>query len=185
MMKCHRQKQRSDTEQGVVLLVTMVFLLLFAIVAAAVFRGSQTSIQALANMQWRAEAVNASNEVVALILSDYEGFILPALTRSMNTAGAPIGTFFSDVNGDGKADILVNVDAVECDYVIEVKPDDLNPDKPEDLACMNSTHLGSTTFCSEVQFFVTLIATDSVSAAQVQMEQGVGVRVSSVELCKF
>jgi hypothetical protein len=184
MMKGRRQKQRSDTEQGVVLLVTMVFLLLFAIVAAAVFRGSQTSIQAVGNMQWRAEAVNASNEAVASILSDYKGFILPALTR-MNAAGRPIGTFFSDVNGDGKADILVNVDAVECNYVIEVKPDDLDPDKPEDLACMNSSNLGSTSFCSEVQFFVTLTATDSVSAANVQMEQGVGVRVSSVELCKF
>lgn len=185
MKKVPLQPQRSGNEQGLVLLITMVFLLLFAIVATAVFRGSQTSVQAVGNMQWRTEAVNASNEVVANILSDYAGFIQPALTRGLMAAGAPGAAFYSDVNGDGKADILVTVDAIECSYVSAVKQEDLDPDQPEDLACMNSANMNSPTFCSEVQFSVLLTATDPVSAANVQMEQGVGVRVTGVELCKF
>lgn len=177
--------QRSGNEQGSVLLVTMVFLLLFAIVATAVFRGTQTSVQAVGNMQWRTEAINASNEVVANILSDYDGFIQPALTRGMSAPGAPSREFSSDVNGDGKADVKVHVDAVECSYVAEVKQEDLDPDKAEDLVCMNSANMASTTFCSEVQFSVELTATDPVSSAKVQIEQGVGVRVTGVEICKF
>jgi hypothetical protein len=179
------QLHRSGNEQGLVLLTTMVFLLLFAIVATTVFRGSLTSIQAVGNMQWRTEAVNASNEVVANILSDYAGFIQPALTYGLMATGTTGTAFYSDVNGDGKADILVTVDAIECSYVSAVKQEDLNPDKPEDLACMNSANMHSSTFCSEVQFAVLLNATDPVSAANVQMEQGIGVRVTGVELCKF
>lgn len=185
MMNPRFQIRHSRQEQGSVLLVTMVFLLLFAIVATAVFRGSQTSVQAVGNMQWRTEAINATNEAVANILSDYDGFIQPALTRGMNAPGAPSGAYSSDVNGDGKPDIAVKVDAVECGYVAEVKQEDLDPEKPEDLICMNSANMASTTFCSEVQFALTLTATDPVSEANVQIEQGVGVRVSGVEVCKF
>lgn len=165
------------------LLVTMVFLLLFAIVATAVFRGSQTSVQAVGNMQWRTEAINASNEVVANILSDYDGFIQPALTRGMNAPGAPNAAFSSDVNGDGKPDINVNVTNVQCSLVAPVRVEDLDDTNDEDLQCfgagdmIKSEQLPS---CYEVQFSVELTAEDPVSEANVQIEQGVGVRVSSV-----
>jgi hypothetical protein len=179
----HKTVQRSK-EQGSVLLVTMVFLLLFAIVATTVFRGSQTSVQAVGNMQWRTEAINASNEVVANILSD-NVFITNALTHGMKSTASPNGKFSTDVNGDGTPDISVNIDSIVCSYFAEVKQEDLDPDNPADLACMNSGNMPAATFCSEVQFSVLLTATDPVSAASVQIEQGVGVRVSSVELCKF
>lgn len=165
------------------LLVTMVFLLLFAIVATAVFRGSQTSVQAVGNMQWRTEAINASNEVVANILSDYKGFIQPALTRGMNAPGAPNAAFSSDVNGDGKPDINVNVTNVQCSHVAPVKWEDLDVENFEDRQCFGSStnQMGEPpSSCSEVQFFVELTAEDPVSEANVQIEQGVGVRVSSV-----
>jgi hypothetical protein len=177
-------QQRPGQQQGSVLLVTMVFLLLFAIVATAVFRGSQTSVLAVGNMQWRTEAINATNEVVANILSDYDGFIHPALTKGMTGPGAPNAVFSSDVNGDGKTDINVNVDGVKCHYEAEVKPEDLDPDRPEDVVCMNSANMAATTFCSEVQFAIELTATDPVSEANVQIEQGVGVRVTGVDVCK-
>ena len=185
-----RLQQRSGKQQGSVLLVTMVFLLLFAIVATAVFRGSQTSVQAVGNMQWRTEAINASNEAVANILSDYDGFIQPALTHGLNGPGAPTATSFStDVNGDGKADIAVNVDKVECNYVAPVKWEDLDEEKKEDQQCFGSSanQMGEPpAICSEVQFSVALTATDTVSAANVQIEQGVGVRVNSVtDVCDF
>jgi hypothetical protein len=188
MMNSYPQ-QPPGQQQGSVLLVTMVFLLLFAIVATAVFRGSQTSVQAVGNMQWRTEAINATNEVVANILSDYAGFIQPALTHGMNGPGAPSGAFSSDVNGDGNPDISVNVTNLECNYVAPVKWEDLDEENPEDQQCFGSSanQMGEPpAVCSEVQFAVTLTATDTVSEANVQIEQGVGVRVNSVaDVCNF
>lgn len=190
MMNHRLQSQRSRHEQGSVLLVTMVFLLLFAIVATAVFRGSQTSVQAVGNMQWRTEAINASNQAVANVLSDYEGFIKPALTRGLDEKLVETkGTFGSDVNGDGKPDIDVKVTDVKCSYVAPVKFEDLDAEKEEDLQCFGSStnQMGEPpSICSEVQFSVELEATDPVTAANVQIEQGVGVRVSSVaDVCNF
>lgn len=177
-MNPHMQ-QRPGKEQGSVLLVTMVFLLLFAIVATSVFRGSQTSVQAVGNMQWRSEAIQAINEATASILSDFDGFIEPALTKGLSAPDAPSGKFSSDVNGDGKADIAVNVDAVQCTNLVPVPVEDLDETNPEDIKCLG---IG---FCNEAQFFIQLTATDPVSSANVQIEQGVGVRVADADLCKL
>lgn len=188
-MNPHLQPQRPGKQQGSVLLVTMVFLLLFAIIATAVFRGSQTSVQAVGNMQWRNEAINASNEVVANILSDYNGFIQPALTRGISGSGAPNTAFSSDVNGDGQPDIAINVTKLDCNYVAPVKWEDLDEEKAEDQQCFGSSanQMGEPpAVCSEVQFAVELTAKDMVSAAEVEIEQGVGVRVNSVaDVCNF
>lgn len=184
-MNEHFQSRRSVNEKGVVLLITMVFLLLFAIVAAAVFRGSITSIQAVGNMHWRTEAVNATHEAVAHVLSDYAGFIQPALTRGLAAVDAKNASFYSDVNGDGETDIVVIVNAIECNSMSEVRQEDIDPNKPEDLACLNSSNMNSSTFCSEVQFSLMLTATDRLSEASVQMEQGIGVRVTNAGFCEL
>lgn len=189
MMNPRLRQPRSHRQHGSVLLVTMVFLLLFAVVATAVFRGSQTSVQAVGNMQWRTEAINVSNEMMANILSDYEGFIKPVLTGGLQALSTEKTTLTADVNGDNKPDITVKVTDVKCSYVAPVKWEDLDAEKAEDLQCFGSSNnqMGTApSLCSEVQFSVEAQATDPVSAADVRIEQGVGVRVSSVaDVCNF
>ena len=44
--------------------------------------------------------------------------------------------------------------------------------------------IGINKFANFPQFAIELTATDPVSAANVQIEQGVGVRVTGVDVCK-
>ena len=56
-----RPRVQAARQQGSVLLVAMVMLLMAAILTAAAFRGSLSSAQAIGNMQWRAEAITAAD----------------------------------------------------------------------------------------------------------------------------
>ena len=54
-----QRNMRAQGQRGSALLVAMILLLVFGVMAAATFRGSLTSAQAIGNMQWRGEAVTA------------------------------------------------------------------------------------------------------------------------------
>jgi len=57
-------RARGPSQRGSTLLVVMIFLLLFAIMAASSFRGSLTSAKTIGNMQWRNEAITAANDAI-------------------------------------------------------------------------------------------------------------------------
>jgi zona occludens toxin (predicted ATPase) len=162
-------------ERGSVLLVTMVFLLLFAIVAASIFRGSQTSVQAVANMQWRNDAINAANVTANNILSSTVFITNPgALTAQIDTY---------DFNADGTNDVQVTIGAPVCHRVVKVDPASLNVNVPQDAACLNSENVLGGTFCADTEWSIALQATDTQSAASVQIEQGIAVRVLDSSVC--
>lgn len=192
-----RRTPRRRAERGSVLLVAMIFLLIFAIMGAAAFRGSLTSAQAIGNMQWRNEAIGAANDAIDRVLSTAE--------FATNTAAVTAQVFQVDATGDGVNDIRVDFPSVTIDGVARAGPrclraepipqKDLSPTVAADVGCFGSGASGSSglgvetaaggtgtvvqqpSLCSNTEWSITVRAADAVTGTQVDVVQGVGVRV--------
>jgi type II secretory pathway pseudopilin PulG len=189
------------SQRGSTLLVSMLFLLIFAIMAAATFRGSLTSVQAIGNMQWRSEAITAANDAIDRLLSSAD-FATNTATTTAQVNAAP---FQVDINGDGVNDIAVSLPVVTVDGAARAGPrclraepiptKDLDPALPADLGCFGSGSSGSSglgiatgtggtstvtqspSLCSDTEWTITVRAADAVTNTSVDVVQGVGVRV--------
>lgn len=184
-------------QRGSSLLVTLVFLLIFAIIAATVFRSSLTSVQAIGNMQWRTEAVTAADDAIDRLLSTSDFANNTALvTQQVNAA-----PFQLDANGDGVNDISVSFPVVTLDGVARAGPrclraepipnKDLDPDVAADVACFGSSSAGgggaisTPSLCANTEWSIAVRAVDTVTNTSVDVVQGVGVRVltTAVPVC--
>jgi hypothetical protein len=198
--------RRAARQQGSVLLVAMIMLLMAAILTGAMLRGSLTSAQAIGNMQWRAEAVTAANDAIDRLLSTAEFATKTAdIVKLVNEA-----PFQVDINGDGVNDIAVSFPATLPDGITAIPTPgptclrqqpilakDLDPAVTADLACFNSSSgsnqgLGigaaggtatalaqSPSLCSETEWSIRVRAIDAVTSTAVDVVQGVGVRVNT------
>ena len=201
-----RRSPLRSTQRGSVLLVVMILLLVFAVMAAASFRGSLTSVQAIGNMQWRNEAITAANDAIDRILSTAD-FATKTATVTQQVNAVPLTV---DVNGDGVNDVSVTFPVVTVDGVARAGPrclraepipsKDLDPDLPEDVGCFGSgtssssglgqaTSTGGTStvtqspsLCSNTEWSITVRATDAVTGTTVDVVQGVGVRVPTTAI---
>jgi hypothetical protein len=202
----HSQRRR---QRGSVLLVAMVMLLTAAIIAAAAFRGSITSAQAIGNMQWRNEAIAAANDAIDRLLSTAD-FATNAAATTTAVNAAP---FQVDINGDGVNDIATSLPVVTVDGVAKAGPrclraepiptKDLDPTLASDRGCFGTSSSGSSglgldlgggatgtvtqspSLCSNTEWSITVRATDTVTNTNVDIVQGVGVRVptTAVPIC--
>ena len=196
-----RMRGRAGPQRGSVLLVAMMMLLTAAIIAAAAFRGSLTSAQAIGNMQWRNEAITAANDAIDILLSTADF----ATNAAATTAAVNAAPFQNDVNGDGVIDVatsfpVVTVDGVaragpRCLYAAPIPTGKLDPDLPADRGCFGtsssaSSGLGmdlgggatgtvvqSPSLCSDTSWTIRVRAVDAVTNTNVDVVQGVGVRV--------
>lgn len=185
---CARRRQ-----QGSSLLVALVFLLIFAIIAAAVFRNSLTSAQAIGNMQWRNEAINAADDAIDRLLSTADFATNTAIvTQQVNAA-----PFQVDANGDGVNDISVNFPVVTLDGEARAGPrclraepianKDLDPEIPNDVACLGSSSMGGAnpaapSLCANTEWSITVRAVDAVTNTSVDVVQGAALRVPTTAL---
>lgn len=187
--------QRHD-ENGSVLIVTLIFLILFGLIAATVFRGSLSSVQAIGNMQWRIEAINAANDAIDKLISDPSTFSNPAATAAF-VKSTP---FSFDVTGDSNSDVTVRFldesAGPKCKGAVAIPTSALDTTNKDDLSCMasdssantglsvtdggaTSSVAGSASLCSNAIWSLTLRATDAVTNTAVTIDQGIGVRVST------
>jgi hypothetical protein len=201
----HRPIDRR-AQRGATLLVAMILLLIFAIMAAASFRGSLTSVQAIGNMQWRTEAITAANDAIDRLLSTADFATNTAIvTQQVNAA-----PFQLDINGDGVNDIATSFPVVTLDGVAKAGPrclraepipsKDLNPSLAADLGCFGSSSASSSglgvataaggtstvtsspSLCSNTEWSITVRAVDGVTNTSVDVVQGVGVRVPTTAI---
>jgi hypothetical protein len=197
----YRRYQRGST-----LLVAMILLLIFAIMAAASFRGSLTSVQAIGNMQWRSEAIAAANDAIDSVLSSADFATNTAIvTQQVNAA-----PFQTDINGDGVNDIATSFPIVTIDGIARAGPrclraepipsKDLDPALASDIGCFGSssssssgvaqetggggsgTVVQSPSLCSNTEWTIRVRAVDAVTNTSVDVVQGVGVRVPTTAI---
>jgi hypothetical protein len=204
-----RRPTRLTAQRGSTLLVAMIFLLIFGIMAAATFRGSMTSVQAIGNMQWRNEAIGAANDAIDRLLSTADF----ATNTAVVTQGVNAAPFQLDANGDGVNDISVTFPVVTLDGVARAGPRclraapipsvKLDPAVPADVGCFGSSSSGTSglgiattgggtgmvagtpSLCSNTEWSITVRAVDTVTNTSVDVVQGVGVRVptTAVPVC--
>jgi Tfp pilus assembly protein PilV len=192
MMVQHTAQAR-QRQQGSTLLIAMIFLLLFLVIATAVYRTSLTSTQAIGNMQWRNEAVNAADDAIDRLLSTSDfANNTAAMTAQVNAA-----PFQMDANGDGINDISVSFPVVTIDGVARAGPrclraepipnKDLDPDVAADVACYSTSSTGggapnAPSLCANTEWSITVRAVDGVTNTSVDVVQGVGVRVPTTAI---
>jgi len=195
----------TSRERGSALVVSLIFLLIFLIMALAVYRGSLTSAQVIGNMQWRNEAIASANVAIDSLLSSARiATEADDVTLEVNTA-----PFQYDANADGKTDVTVNFPPVTLDGLTRPGPRclraapvpvaKLDPDKEEDAGCFVSSSAGglavegaggtsaisgssAVSLCSNSEWTMTVRATDPTTNTSVDVVQGFAVRVPTVAI---
>ena len=195
----------TSRERGSALVVSLIFLLVFLIMALAVYRGSLTSAQVIGNMQWRNEAIASANVAIDSLLSSARiATEADDVTLEVNTA-----PFQYDANADGKTDVTVNFPPVTLDGLTRPGPRclraapvpvaKLDPDKEEDAGCFVSSSAGglavegaggtsaisgssAVSLCSNSEWTMTVRATDPTTNTSVDVVQGFAVRVPTVAI---
>lgn len=192
-------------QRGATLIIAMVFLLIFAVMAATSMRSSMSSVQAISNMQWRTESIAAANDTIDRILSssDFATNADGITTPATSTSTTP---YTVDINGDSVTDIKVTFPAVliagvtkagpRCIRFRNVPTASLDPDSEGDRGCYGSSAgeptgmgkaidgsdgsvalSGSQSICADTQWVIPVRATDEVTNTSVDISQGVSVRV--------
>jgi hypothetical protein len=202
-------------QRGITLLVALIFLLVFALMAAAALNSTLTSGQAIGNMQWRNEAIAAANDAIDQVLSTTDF----ATNTNNFTAQVNATPYQVDINGDGVSDILVNFPAVsfdngpavagpQCLRFRSIPLTALSPTAPNDIGCFGSSSaensgLGNVadpndptntstlafaagqSICANTEWAIPVRATDAVTNTSVDVMQGAGVRVFISDAMNF
>jgi hypothetical protein len=191
-------------QRGSTLIVSMVFLLIFLVMALSIFRGALTSSQAIGNMQWRNEAISAANEAIDRLLSNSNiASQAQIVTDQVNDV-----PFAYDVNADNVTDVIVNFPPVTIDGISRagprclrlrpIPPSELSPTRPEDAGCFASSSAGgiaivggsggatpstgSTSLCADSEWSMTVRATDPSTSTTVDVVQGFSMRVPTTAI---
>lgn len=172
-------------QQGATLLVSLIMLVLMTLLAVSSFNMGKTSLQVVGNMQQRNQALSAAQEAINDAISTTRFIETPAAVLTNNSNSMTV-----DVNGDGSADITVNVAVPTCIKSQILKSAQLNVANSEDAGCTLGTGQnfgvqGSSTgdsLCAEGLWEITAVATDNITEATNSVTQGIGVRVSTDQI---
>ena len=174
-------------QQGVVLLIGMMMLILLTLMAVAAVKFGTANFTLVNNQQRRGEAVRAAEQVIDQIISNQE----IAMTGGTNLFGTVNNTVQVDINGDGTADYTVTVNAPVCIKRQVVSQSILNFAVPDDLACAKSVDQASLgvegsaagdSLCSEVVWDVNAAAVDAFGQNSIAVVQGIGQRVATTKI---
>lgn len=184
-------------QEGVVLVVGLVMLILMTLMAVAAFKFGKSNFIVVANQQTRVEATKAAEQVLEQIVVNDD----IALTAGANLFGVVLPGASStnqvpvDINGDNTADYMVTVEPPQCVKRRSVPLAELNYDVPDDLGCVRSTDQTAAgvegsgageSMCSEVVWEVRADARDQFSGdVGVTVVQGMGQRVATTAISTF
>lgn len=198
-------RSTASGQRGATLIIAMVFLLIFAIMAAAAMRNSMSSVQAISNMQWRSESIAAANDTIDRLLSSTD-FVEMRDAVTASALSTDVTPYTVDINGDSVADIKVVFPEVtiagvtkagpRCIRSRNIPPTSLDPDLAADRGCFGSSSgdpsglgtevsgstattvlSGGATMCADTQWIIPVRAVDAVTNTSVDVDQGVSVRV--------
>jgi Tfp pilus assembly protein PilX len=186
----HRHHREHRRQRGVTLIMALIMLTLLTLLALTSFNLGKSNLDIVSNMQQRDEAIAAGQEVIEETISS---------TRFMHSPNDAIGqpcngnsnTRCIDTNGDGVPDVSVALNpAPSCVKIQSIKVRALDVSSAEDAGCslgvsQNFGVSGAVTgdsLCADSLWDIHAIATDAVSAARVEVTQGVSVRIASDDI---
>jgi Tfp pilus assembly protein PilX len=178
-------------QQGITLIMALVMLVVLTLLALTSFNLNQSNLQVVSNMQQREESLAAAREVIEEVISSTAFFKTPS--NALSTPCGQNNRRCIDTNGDGTTDVTVDITpAPTCVKAQPIKSSDLDVAVPDDLACslganQNFGTVGANTgnsTCSNSIWDIHVVATDVVTEAEVEVTQGVAVRVAEDDIAK-
>jgi hypothetical protein len=171
-------------QRGATLFVTLVLLVLIGLAAMVSYGSSVRNVKVVGNMQMRAEAIAAAQQVIEETLSS------SLFTRESAAVAAdpkPV-----DIDGDGVPEYAVRLQpAPICIRNRPIRTLELDPLVAGDVACLGSSVANSGTdfsagpqadsLCRATTWNVTAAVDDARTGVQVTMHQGVSVRISTAD----
>lgn len=172
-------------QRGMTLIMALIMLMVLTMLALTSFNLGKANLHIVSNMQQRDEAIAAAREVLEETISTTRLFENPTNVL-LNPCGVA-NTRCVDTNGDGTPDLTVVLSPPTCVMAQAILNSDLNVGVAEDdLECTVGSGndamgtVGSASgasLCANSVWDVTAQATDNVTQAQVQVTQGIAVRV--------
>lgn len=168
------------SQQGVVLVVGLMVLLMVTLMAVSGFNLTQSNLKVVGNMESREQAMNAANAAIEEAVSATLFVSSPANIFATNCTGA--NTRCYDTNGDGGNDVTVTLDVPRCVVVQPIKISELDLRDPQQAACVVQTAEGSAgndiSLCANSVWELRAVAVDNVTQAQAAVTQGISVKVA-------
>jgi len=170
-------------QSGAVLIVSLIMLALITLLAVTSFRLGKSNLQIVGNMQSRNQALAAAQAALEQVISRLQFTQTP--TNAITNPCQGNNTTCVDVNGSGRADVIVRVNPT-CisNYVIPTSQ--LNWNSTKDQACIAGTNPetagiagapASNSLCANTVWDTQAIASDAVTSAQYVIDEGTAVRV--------
>jgi len=171
-------------QRGMTLVVALVMLVLITLLAMTTFNLGKSSIQVVNNMQNRDEGIAASRNVLDEAMSSTRFFDTPADALDQPCLNSNHRCF--DMNGDGVIDIVTALSAAKCVKVRTIKSNELDLGVDEDRGCSvgSSNDHGivgpkGNSMCADTTWEMTATSQDQHVQSEVEMVQGVAMRVST------
>lgn len=173
-------------EAGITLITALIMLVLLTLVALTSFNLGKSNLQIVSNMQQRDEARAAAREVIEETISNTRFFVTPDHILANPCEGMP-NQRCVDTNGDGKTDVKVAIaPKPKCVVAPLIRNTALDMANSEDATCsMGSAQnfgvagaVDGNSACADSVWEITAVATDVETEAEVEVTQGVAVRVA-------
>lgn len=182
----HMSMNAASRQRGATLVVALIFLVLLSLFAFNAFNSSSTNVRVVNNQQMRQEAMSAAQTAIEAVISTTTFSISPSAV-----ATTPINV---DIDNNGSVDYAVSMSPQpNCYRVRPIKTTELNPNIPDDNTCIFSNGSGQNfgidvtnapvssgdSLCSNTEWNLRALVTDTRTGTSVAVNQGVGLRVRS------
>lgn len=147
------------SQGGAVLIVSLIMLVLFTVIMTGLFSRSNTTIQAVGNMQMRGQAMSAANFAIEQVIS------------SDFTDSPQAETVTVDINNDNVTDFTASITEPQC---IRAYAAAASSPSSVSLPGMTSTNWNTV-------WEIVSTVTDSVSGSFVRVRAGVNVVLTDAE----
>lgn len=180
-------KHFARRQRGATLVVALIFLVLLSLFAVSAFNEATTNLRVVGNTQAREEATAAAQLAIESTIS--------STLFTTNPEGVETNAVLVDIDNNGTPDYTARMTPKpSCYRVRPIKNAELNPNKPEDLACMQSgvvvqggldmsgaNLLADASLCANTEWNLRAEVTDTRTNTSVAVNQGVGVRVIAAD----
>jgi Tfp pilus assembly protein PilX len=165
-------------QRGVTLLMGIIMLLLLAIIAVATFNAGKGSLQIVGNLQQHNQVIAAAQEAIEEAVSTTRLFTTPGAILANPCNGVP-NTRCVDINGDTVNDVTVTLTPTPSCIQAHVATLSL----PQDVGCIKGIDPDGNIVsgCTDTLWNVRAVATDNVTNASTAVNQGVAVRMLTVD----
>lgn len=173
-------------QRGAALVIGMIMLVLMMLLVITSVELGMGNTAMTGNMQFRNEAFAAANGAIEDALSTTRLFQAPDTVYLVPCTLA--NTKCVDVNADGTDDIVVALTpSPRCIQAVTVRNNQLNLTIPSQRACVLGSQqsfgieggVAGNSLCADTLWDINAVATDAVTQAQVRINSGAALRVST------